>query len=407
MIEMDEFAKGVSDISLKGSEDDVWEQVTREHKNRALGTTKNDWPTNDSSNAWGWKRLEIAYGLDVPGIDGSDKVLSSPWDGEGLDTKRVTSVIGSFKTKSEDEEEKELVAHNVEGLNDDDCDDGDDSDFDDDFLSDDSDESPKSHEARKNHRMLRTFFEVFDDLREDDIKEPGRRWHCPACQGGPFSIQWYRGMQRLIAHAKTKTSVRPFLHREFLHLLEEELHRKGFSVVASGESCGHGEGLKQEARDFSIVWPPMVIIMNSRPDKEENEKRVGMGNEELLDHFSSYHPVKAQNSYDPVGNVDMSVLVFESSAAGYLDAERLHNHFIKQEMGRDAWNNPHRKLFCTGGKHQLYGFLAVKEDVDTFNQLCQGKSEMMFEMKSYMEMVASQMKSRSEDNQKVELEESI
>ncbi|GAB2213552.1 hypothetical protein Droror1_Dr00017862 [Drosera rotundifolia] len=110
----------------------------------------------------------------------------------------------------------------------------------------------------------------------------------------------------------------------------------------------------------------MVIIMNSRPDKEENEKRVGIGNEELLDHFNSYHPVKARNSYDPVGNLDMNVLVLESSAAGYLDAERLHNHLIKQEMGRDALNNPHRKLFCSGGKHQLYDFLAMKEDEEVF-----------------------------------------
>ncbi|GAB2252717.1 hypothetical protein Droror1_Dr00005564 [Drosera rotundifolia] len=163
--------------------------------------------------------------------------------------------------------------------------------------------------------------------------------------------------------------------------LKRDKHRSSIWWLPSTDDSserGHGEVLKQKAGDFSIVWPPMMIIMNSRLDKEENKKRVGIGNEELLDHFNlenkkrvgigneephdhfdSYHPVKARNSYDPVGNLDMSVLVFESSVAGHLDAERLHNQkqvglleddeqfdlLELQEYGTDYYDDGLRNLF--------------------------------------------------------------
>ncbi|GAB2235363.1 hypothetical protein Droror1_Dr00025787 [Drosera rotundifolia] len=144
--------------------------------------------------------------------------------------------------------------------------------------------------------------------------------------------------------------------------LKRDMHRSSIWWLSSTDDSserGHGEVLKQEARDFSIVWPPMVIIMNSRLDKEENKKRVGIGNEEPHDHFDSYHPVKARNSYDPVGNLDISILVFESSVAGHLDVERLHNQkqvgLLKddeqfdllelQEYGTDYYDDGLRSLF--------------------------------------------------------------
>lgn len=96
-----------------------------------------------------------------------------------------------------------------------------------------------------------------------------------------------------------------------------------------------------------------------------------MGNQELLDHFNSYAALKARHSYGPQGHRGMSALIFESSAAGYLEASRLHKHFIDQGRGRDAWDG-NRVSFCTGGKRQLYGYIALKEDLDIFNQHCQG-----------------------------------
>lgn len=99
-----------------------------------------------------------------------------------------------------------------------------------------------------------------------------------------------------------------------------------------------------------------------------------MGNQELLDNFSSYAAVKARHSYGPQGHRGMSVLIFEASARGYLEAERLHKHFAEQGTHRDAWNHRGRVLFCPGGNRQLYGFIAVKEDLDIFNQHSPGYS---------------------------------
>ena len=96
-----------------------------------------------------------------------------------------------------------------------------------------------------------------------------------------------------------------------------------------------------------------------------------MGNQELLDYFSSYAAVKARHSYGPQGHRGMSVLIFESSAMGFLEAERLHNHFQEQGTDKEAWDH-HRVLFYPGGKRQLYGYMAEKQDLDSFNQHSQG-----------------------------------
>jgi len=96
-----------------------------------------------------------------------------------------------------------------------------------------------------------------------------------------------------------------------------------------------------------------------------------MGNQELLDYFNGYAAVKSRHSYGPQGHRGMSVLIFESSARGYLEAERLHKHFAEQGTDRNAWDR-RRVLFHPGGKRQLYGYIAVKEDLDIFNQHSQG-----------------------------------
>lgn len=96
-----------------------------------------------------------------------------------------------------------------------------------------------------------------------------------------------------------------------------------------------------------------------------------MGNQELLDYFGDYAASKARHAYGPAGHRGMSVLIFESSAVGYMEAERLHKHFVVQRSDRNAWQN-HRPRFVPGGKRQLYGYLANKDDMETFNKHCQG-----------------------------------
>lgn len=97
----------------------------------------------------------------------------------------------------------------------------------------------------------------------------------------------------------------------------------------------------------------------------------GMGSQELLDYFSSYAALKARHSYGPQGHRGMSALIFEGSAAGYLEGLRLHNHFREQGRDRKAWDCS-RVTFCPGAKHQLYGFMALKEDLAIFNQHSKG-----------------------------------
>ncbi|XP_042441293.1 protein SUPPRESSOR OF GENE SILENCING 3 homolog [Zingiber officinale] len=285
-----------------------------------------------------------------------------------------------------------------------DYDDNDDlvDDSDDDLSDDyDSDTSQKSHETRKKSKWFNGFFGELDKLTVEEINEPNRQWHCPACQNAPGAIDWYKGLQPLMTHAKTKGKTRVKLHRELALLLEEELHRKGTTVIPAGEVFGKWKGLKESTTDHEIIWPPMVIIMNTKLEQDDNDKWLGMGNQELLDYFSTYAPVKSRHSYGPNGHRGMSVLVFEATAMGYLEAERLHKHFAEQGTSRDAWEHPRKNLFCAGGKRQLYGYLARKEDLDTFNYHCQGKSRLKYELKSYQEMVVIPMKQMNEDNQEL------
>ncbi|KAM3196951.1 hypothetical protein ACQJBY_072563 [Aegilops geniculata] len=270
---------------------------------------------------------------------------------------------------------------------------------DDDDMSDDydSDASEKSFETRKTNKWFKSFFQEISTLSVDQIHE--RQSHCPACQNGPGAIAWYKGLQSLVTHARTMGSRRVKLHRELAALLEEEMSHRGSSVVQPGEHFGKWNGLP-ESTDRQIVWPPMVIVMDTRLEKGEDDKWLGMGNQELLGYFSDYAVTKARHAYGPLGHRGMSVLIFESSAVGYLEAERLHRLFVHQGTDRDTWNK-RRVPFLPGGKRQLYGFLALKEDMEDFNKHHQGKSRLKYEMRSHNEMVVAPMKKMSEDNQEL------
>ncbi|KAH7842443.1 hypothetical protein Vadar_005357 [Vaccinium darrowii] len=176
--------------------------------------------------------------------------------------------------------------------------------------------------------------------------EVAKVWHIR----GPGAIDWYRGLQPLMTHAKTKGSKR---------------------------------------------W-------------------LGMGNQELLGSFSSYAAVTARHDYGPQGHRGMSVFVFENSAMGFLEAERLNNHFQeRQGIDRDAWDRC-PVHFYPGEKRQFYGYMAEKQDLDLFNKhyevpllfghalfLRSQSHRLKFETRSYQEMVINQMRQMSEDNQQL------
>ncbi|PSS30844.1 suppressor of gene silencing like protein [Actinidia chinensis var. chinensis] len=440
---VDQMSHGVANISLdSAAQDGEWEVYTRKSKYKAGGSSAKSWGTQNSSSK-AWEHSDVAQKLGMRSNTGSGKAPGNNRPTFNTDSKRPTgrgnsriqsSNIGFennyFTSQSASsavppplehgwnwaathpsdygtgKKETPLDPHSADDndgkiANDDDSDA---VDSDDELLSDeyDSDVSEKSHESRKKSKWFMAFFEILDKLTVEEINEPARQWHCPACQGGPGAIDWYRGLQPLMTHAKTKGSNRVKLHREFAELLDEELRRRGTSVIPAGEAYGKWKGLNETVRDREIVWPPMVIIMNTKLEQDENDKWIGMGNQELLDYFSSYAAVRARHSYGPQGHRGRSVLIFENSAMGYLEAERLHNHFREQGTDRDAWDQ-RPVLFYPGGKRQLYGYMAEKRDLDIFNQHCHGKSNsrLKFELRSYQEMVVDQMKQMNEDNQQL------
>ncbi|KAG8646179.1 hypothetical protein MANES_10G131600v8 [Manihot esculenta] len=325
----------------------------------------------------------------------------------------IDSQVGSPQLNGGDEMKKDEhcncqlggVSDDKNGIVDNNNDDDDDEIFDssdDEFFDDDFDSctSERSHEMRKKNNWFKGFFEDLEKLTVEEMNSPGRKWHCPACKGGPGAIDWYRGLEPLMYHAMTRKTRRAKLHRVLAETLDEETRRRGISLAPLGVAFGRWQGLNEKVKDYEIVWPPMVVIVNTRYEQEENGKWIGMGNQELLDHFKSYAALKARHSYGPQGHRGMSMLIFDDTAAGYLEAARLHKHFKEQGRDRDAWNS-NRVPFCSGGKRQLYGYMALKEDVDIFNLHSQGRSKLKYEIRSYQEMVERRIKQINENSQQL------
>ncbi|XP_020533449.2 protein SUPPRESSOR OF GENE SILENCING 3 homolog isoform X1 [Jatropha curcas] len=271
----------------------------------------------------------------------------------------------------------------------------------------DSEASPRKVETCKKSKWFKKFLKELECLSFEEIKNQARQWHCPVCQRGGGATKQYLGLQPLIQHAKTKGSTRIRLHRELAQLLEDKLHSNDQQAIsatiiqeAASPKC---KGLSNNNKDFEMVWPPMVVIANTTYKKDENHKRIGMTSEELLEMFSSYDGiVRVQHPYNCKGHSGFSILIFESSVKGYLEAERLTLHFVREGIGRDDFLN--RRLFnLSAEQHQLYGYMAVKEDVDFFNNnLFKGKVKLKYEMRSYQEMVVNGIRQMTEENHQLQ-----
>jgi len=137
--------------------------------------------------------------------------------------------------------------------------------FDDDS---DLDTRKKSHETCKKGKWFEEFFDCMDDPTVEELNSSVRQWHCPACKGGPGAIRWYKGLEPVMHHAKTITSRRVRLHRVFVEILGEETRRRGVTLTPYGATVGRWQGLNEKVKDFDIVWPPVVIIMNTRDEMQ-------------------------------------------------------------------------------------------------------------------------------------------
>ncbi|KAL1567907.1 Protein SUPPRESSOR OF GENE SILENCING [Salvia divinorum] len=425
---INQLSRGVSDLNVNTTEDDGWEEYGKKSKNKNKNAASKQWaPQHSTPKAWGQADTLQKLGMRTdggigqgsgqqqyggrgytkqPNLNHNGYVAAPPVIPPPLKNGRGWNVRPASSRPSDNgvsHIQNAQAANNQvfqsDEVDDDDSDGMDDSD--DELMSDDfdSDESQKSHETRKQNKWFKEIFHCLDNLTVEQINEPERQWHCPACQGGPGAIDWYRGLQPLITHAKTKRSKRVKLHRDLAEILDEELKRRGTSAVPAGEVFGKWKGLDERA-DKDVVWPPMVVILNTKHDKDDNDKWIGMGNQELLDYFSDYSAVKARHSYGPHGHRGISILIFEASAVGYAEAERLSKHFEANSRDRVAWHR-NKVPFYPGGQRQLYGYMAEKPDMESFNQHSQGKSKLKYELRSYQEMVVKQMKQMGDDNQQL------
>lgn len=307
-----QLAQGVGDISLESEQDDGWE-VARKHKNKSGSSVGKPWGTsNPNPNAWGNPDVVQRLGFrDGPGKvpanacaaptaypmrpSGRGNAWAAPTAdpmrpaGRGNAWPAPTAVVAPLERgcdwRGRSSSTQPFVAaplpksqnyDQIEDLEDDEDNPDELEDDDEDLASDEydtDDDSQKSHEERKMSRWFKPFFDILDSLTVEQINEPARQWHCSACQGGPGAIDWYRGLQPLITHAKTKGSKRVKLHRELAELLDEELRRRGTSAIPAGEAFGKWKGLSEKVvKDKEIVWPPMVIIMNTQLERDENDK---------------------------------------------------------------------------------------------------------------------------------------
>ncbi|KAD2394118.1 hypothetical protein E3N88_41095 [Mikania micrantha] len=416
--DVNQLNQAVQDVKLGSSQDGGWEVISKKNKNRpgnvaAATKSQNPKPNQpDAQRVGAWVNAPVRAPTTVWGTQtgGRGGVSNPPMNRYYENNQNANSAIppplqSGWNWNSRPRQMGNNVPNPqpvVEEHAEDDNEDEEVDDSDDDLLSDeyDSDEIPKTHEQRKKNRWYADFFGTLDTLTIDQINEPSRQWHCPACQNGPGAIDWYKSLLSLVAHAKTKGSKRVKIHRDLAIILEEELRIRGATINPAGESYGQWKGLNEVVKDKEIIWPPMVVIMNTLLEQDESDKWIGMGNQELLDYFGSYEAVKARHSYGPKGHRGMSVLIFEASAVGYTEAERLSKHFEDEGMDREAWDH-HPTLFYPGGKRRLYGYLATKRDMDIFNQHSPGKSKLKFELVSYQEKVVNQLKQMHEDNQQL------
>ncbi|GJT34321.1 protein suppressor of gene silencing 3 [Tanacetum coccineum] len=291
--DVDQLNQGVQDVNLGSNEDGGWATYSKKNKNKAgNGAGSNQWASqNPKPNPWGQSDPYRTSGRGNGNVRPPNNARATQMGGRGGFNNQPMNrnhgnnynpafnsirppLQGGWDRKRDNilfpqpaDVEDEAEDHNeTEDLD----------ESDDELLSDeyDSDESPKSHEERKKHKWFVEFFTTLDKLTVEQINEPDRQWHCPACKNGPGAIDWYKSLQYLISHAQRIGSKRVKLHRDFAEVLEEELRIKGSTVVAAGESYGQWEGLNEKVKDKEIVWPPMVIIMNTLLEPDENDKGI-------------------------------------------------------------------------------------------------------------------------------------
>eukprot|EP00249_Psilotum_nudum_P019899 c27467_g1_i1 orf=128-2011(+) len=240
---------------------------------------------------------------------------------------------------------------------------------------------------------------------------------CAVCP----NAQLFKGWTALLAHAGQFKKKRPQMHRGYHRALSEALRVNERPPEQETQQEGRALSLNPElTRGHLILWPPVVMleIVNSEPGEDpaawNAEKILCLLSEELQNlHPGQVLPVPANRN-----NEQKSIIVFEASAVGYLEAKRLGDRLAERRRGREHWLNlaegrHGRHADRWSDKHdargnwrsvdqerqlQLYGYLAEPQDmqaIDPSRVLVKGWTE-----ESYYDKVQSAQKKTKQDHDK-------
>lgn len=96
---------------------------------------------------------------------------------------------------------------------------------------------------------------------------------------------------------------------------------------------------KLKVSEDEIVWPPTVIIENTRLAKNEDGRWTGIGNVEMAQILQEIGHTygKPKSSWGKEGHRGQVVVQYQPTLEGLKEAERLHEHFKANARGRDEW----------------------------------------------------------------------
>ncbi|KAI5055760.1 hypothetical protein GOP47_0029281 [Adiantum capillus-veneris] len=183
------------------------------------------------------------------------------------------------------------------------------------------------------------------------------------------------------------------------------------------EEAQGGETKKRKAEqvdsiepDDEIVWPPCVIVENTRLCKTSDGRWTGLGNTEMSCFLAEIgHTMgKPKSCWGKEGHRGQVIVQYPPTMKGLKEAERLHEHFRSSSLGRFEWmrvkcmwhglpghegidEGPDLKRFdeaCNMEKRVLYGYLAKVGDVDKLTPMKKKHKKCTTKRKKDIEAVA-------------------
>ncbi|XP_042448857.1 uncharacterized protein LOC122033759 [Zingiber officinale] len=164
---------------------------------------------------------------------------------------------------------------------------------------------------------------------------------------------------------------------------ESPENSKAYQLLSADEA--------QANRDDLILWPPTVVLHNTSSGRKKDGHVEGMGNKEIDNRLKEmgFTNCKAKSIYGKGGHTGITVVKFAKSQAGLKEAERLAEHFEKENHGRRGWAHVQDSLSAHDEKNPalvkvdgknvehriLYGYLGSAADLEKMDQEMRKKTD--------------------------------